>query len=757
MSRHPMPECERFQTNGYRSVSRPGWFAVLMLCALLLVPAFVQPALAGPPDCPEHDLFTVSTPASPGEPVNLASLNPLSGHLTHISGLNPVGDFFNVSAMAFHPVTKVLYAVGNRNDFDTNPVALLTIDPCTGATTWVADLTGSFDSIEDMTFHPTGLGLYVYVSRVVNGSYVGSLNLTTGAVTDPSPVLIHPASPVGHGLAWSPVALGTPKLYNAWNGGLRSEVPGVGGTFLGAFSWPYFCDGSNCPRPLAMDFQPLTNTLFATVISDTGHSLATIDTTTRVVTNVGLISSDQVKFEALAFYPNNGDTDGDGVLDSEDNCPTGINPPTTWTDYLGLLHVNSQPDFDLDGVGDACDNCKKVVNVDQANADGDLLGDACDAGVSENHTSPAPAPPGAPKWATATFTNTTGAPIITVQPVCENTLFTLNPAGSPADILPPRYHHRAFRIPDDVVTIATGASFTVSCDLNELFDPSVLVAGTYDVKATYSNDIDPNHNLFVGAVQSTPGTLTVTGDPPVTQTEASVVYAPSAWSAAWANGNSPFIVADINLVTGDACTGIATGQPIMMNGFAAGTYSGGVSGAPAHAIASFVGSQAVLSLGTTIPGTYSSTVQGSCLNPPGALFTAQAQITLGKNVSIDIRPLSGANKINSCSRLPVPVAIFSDATFDATKIVPASVTLAGGTVGSIKGHLLSTTLLDLNRDGKKDMLALIDTRTMTLNPSMTSAILEGIYVKTLGDGTKQNVPIYGQDTVRIMTRCSDGE
>ena len=755
MSRHPMPECERSQKNGCRGVSRPWQLAVLMLCVLLLVPAFVQPALAGPPGCPSYQLFGIANDTDVGN--ILYALDPLTGAATPISSfVSPIVGF--ISAMAFHPTTKVLYAIhlgglGSRT--------LMTIDPCTGAGTDVVALTGSFDSIEDMSFHPTGLGLYVYVSRVVNGSYVGSLNLATGAVTDPSPVLIHPASPTGHGLAWSPVALGTPKLYNAWNGGLRSEVPGVGGIFLGAFSWPpeFTCDspGTGCISPTAMDYQPGTNVLYASINASggAGYFLATIATTEfPIVTSVGPTVS---RLDALAFYPNDGDTDGDGVLDSVDNCPTGINPPTTWTDYLGLLHVNSQPDFDLDGVGDACDNCKKVVNVDQANADGDLLGDACDAGVSENHTSPAPAPPGAPKWATATFTNTTGAPIITVQPVCENTLFTLNPAGSPADILPPRYHHRAFRIPDDVVTIATGASFTVSCDLNELFDPSVLVAGTYDVKATYSNDIDPNHNLFVGAVQSTPGTLTVTGDPPVTQTEASVVYAPSAWSAAWANGNSPFIVADINLVTGDACTGIATGQPIMMNGFAAGTYSGGVSGAPAHAIASFVGSQAVLSLGTTIPGTYSSTVQGSCLNPPGALFTAQAQITLGKNVSIDIRPLSGANKINSCSRLPVPVAIFSDATFDATKIVPASVTLAGGSVGSIKGHLLSTTLLDLNRDGKKDMLALIDTRTMTLNPSMTSAILEGIYVKTLGDGTKQNVPIYGQDTVRIMTRCSDGE
>lgn len=52
MSIHAMPECERSQNNGCRGVSRLWQLAVLMLCILLLAPAFVQPALAGPPSCP---------------------------------------------------------------------------------------------------------------------------------------------------------------------------------------------------------------------------------------------------------------------------------------------------------------------------------------------------------------------------------------------------------------------------------------------------------------------------------------------------------------------------------------------------------------------------------------------------------------------------------------------------------------------------------------------------------------------------------
>lgn len=58
------------------------------------------------------------------------------------------------------------------------------------------------------------------------------------------------------------------------------------------------------------------------------------------------------------------DTDGDGVPDSIDNCPTVPNP--------------AQEDLDADGVGDMCDNCPTVVNPDQADSDGDGAGDVCD-------------------------------------------------------------------------------------------------------------------------------------------------------------------------------------------------------------------------------------------------------------------------------------------------------------------------------------------------------------------------------------------
>jgi MYXO-CTERM domain-containing protein len=61
---------------------------------------------------------------------------------------------------------------------------------------------------------------------------------------------------------------------------------------------------------------------------------------------------------------NQADADGDKVGDVCDNCPSTPNA--------------NQADADGDKVGDACDNCLNVINTNQANNDGDALGDACD-------------------------------------------------------------------------------------------------------------------------------------------------------------------------------------------------------------------------------------------------------------------------------------------------------------------------------------------------------------------------------------------
>ena len=64
------------------------------------------------------------------------------------------------------------------------------------------------------------------------------------------------------------------------------------------------------------------------------------------------------------------DSDGDGYINSEDNCPVVFNP--------------EQEDVDNDGVGDLCDNCPATSNPDQGDADDDGDGDACDSDADDD-------------------------------------------------------------------------------------------------------------------------------------------------------------------------------------------------------------------------------------------------------------------------------------------------------------------------------------------------------------------------------------
>ena len=58
------------------------------------------------------------------------------------------------------------------------------------------------------------------------------------------------------------------------------------------------------------------------------------------------------------------DSDGDGIPDAIDNCPTIPNA--------------NQRDFDGDGHGDVCDKCPRIASATDPDTDGDGVGDACD-------------------------------------------------------------------------------------------------------------------------------------------------------------------------------------------------------------------------------------------------------------------------------------------------------------------------------------------------------------------------------------------
>ena len=111
------------------------------------------------------------------------------------------------------------------------------------------------------------------------------------------------------------------------------------------------------------------------VYSSSNTSVANINSASGIISINGLGISTITASQSSNFYYNEasisatltvqvGDSDGDGIVDASDNCPSMANA--------------DQTDTDGDGVGDVCDNCINIPNSNQLDTDGDGIGNVCD-------------------------------------------------------------------------------------------------------------------------------------------------------------------------------------------------------------------------------------------------------------------------------------------------------------------------------------------------------------------------------------------
>lgn len=104
-----------------------------------------------------------------------------------------------------------------------------------------------------------------------------------------------------------------------------------------------------------------------------GYPRALNGWTMRTAGNIGTVTvGDPDPCAALG-----GDTDSDGVCDANDNCPSDANEDQADADG-DLIGDVCEADTDGDGTIDDFDNCPADPNPLQGDSDGDLQGDVCD-------------------------------------------------------------------------------------------------------------------------------------------------------------------------------------------------------------------------------------------------------------------------------------------------------------------------------------------------------------------------------------------
>jgi VCBS repeat-containing protein len=287
-------------------------------------------------------------------------------------------------------------------------------------------------------------------------------------------------------------------------------------------------------------------------------------------------------------------------------------------------------------------------------------------------------------------------------------------------------------------------------------------ATTIPVLSNDSFAPDTGETLTISAVtQGSNGVVVITGN------GTGLTYAPYAnfsgndtFTYTISDGNGGTATATVNMTVtpvNDAPIANA-GPPQTVLGGTLVTLNGTASADPDGQTLAFAwtlltkpaGSAAMISNPTTSKPTFTPDVVGgytaqlTVTDPQGVSSTATVQITANPlPVAIDIRPGESPNNINLGSGGVVQVAILSSNTFNAPdEVDPVSVTLASASVRLRGNGTPTTTVRDVNGDGREDLIVHINTEALQVTNADTQATLDG---KTFG-----GILIRGTDSIRVV-------
>ena len=180
-------------------------------------------------------------------------------------------------------------------------------------------------------------------------------------------------------------------------------------------------------------------------------------------------------------------------------------------------------------------------------------------------------------------------------------------------------------------------------------------------------------------------------------------------------------------------------------------HMGGDANAPARQIVDYITTpQGTTAFPTNLviraDGTLSALTEGwaGSVEAFADLVEAAVGDSVPREVGIDIRPGSDENPVNPGAAGAIPVAILSEAGFDAVaEVDPATVLLAGAGVW-VRGRATAPSCAaeDANGDGLTDLVCRVDASAVQVLPGDTSAVLEAT--------TYAGQALRGEDVIRVV-------
>src|SRR6266705_3424246 len=286
-----------------------------------------------------------------GVPRTLTAINTSTNVLTFTPALP-------AASLAFKILANWGVSTNTTEDFRLTSSSPLidagTNTPAPGVTLSALDLAGQ-PRVQDGNGDGTAtvdLGAYEFMVPDSDGDGVPNSQdcapFVSSVHTPPGPVgSTLTAAPTGPTVAWRWLRVPQANLFNVYRGTLGS-VP---------FTWNHTCLESGSTDRASQDTaNPPVGTAFYYLVSGVNGCAEGCLGSTAPPGACEIPNTSPCAIVPL-------DSDGDSIMNIDDNCPLTANP--------------SQTDQDRDGVGDACDNCPSVANADQADTDGDGLGDVC--------------------------------------------------------------------------------------------------------------------------------------------------------------------------------------------------------------------------------------------------------------------------------------------------------------------------------------------------------------------------------------------